>query len=234
MIQRRDVLLGALCVAGAAGAFALIPRKRVSLMSGLSLKDIVPTGFGPWSSRDVTDLVDAPVENSLESRLYNETMQRVFTNRETGRELMVLLAHGGSQTNDLQLHRPEVCYPAFGFEVVSTQRAGLKLAQGAVLPVRQLVVVAPDRRENIVYWTRLGEYLPASENEQRADRFQTVLHGYVADGLLARFSLLSEDSPAAISGLREFILAFVKATSENHRSALVGSRLAGLMDNKQG
>jgi hypothetical protein len=51
---------------------------------------------------------------------------------------------------------------------------------------------------------------------------------------LARFSLLSEDSPAAISGLREFILAFVKATSENHRSALVGSRLAGLMDNKQG
>ena len=226
-MQRRDLLLGALCAVGAVGAYGLIPRKRMSLMSNLSFKDIVPVAFGPWSSRDVTDLVDAHIENSLESRLYDETMERVYTNRESGDELMVLLAHGDSQTNDLQLHRPEVCYPAFGFEILSNKKAGLNLAQGAVLPVRQLVAASPGRKENIVYWTRLGEFLPASEAEQRADRFQTVLHGYVADGLLARFSLVSEDAASAMSTLGGFITGFIKASNAHQRGALIGTRLAG-------
>ena len=56
-------------------------------------------------------------------------LERIFISDVTGNEIMMMLAHGASQTNDLQLHRPEVCYPAFGYQLsndgpLSRRRAG--------------------------------------------------------------------------------------------------------------
>ena len=55
--------------------------------------------------------------DSLAAKLYGETVGRIYTQASTGAEIMMLLAHGDTQSNDLQLHRPEVCYPAFGFAI---------------------------------------------------------------------------------------------------------------------
>jgi EpsI family protein len=223
------MLLGAACLAGSGLAFALAPRRYVSLMQRARLEQIAPAAFSTWTSRDVTDLVAPKVEGSLESRLYNQTLERIYTDSASGAEQMVLLAHGDTQSNELQLHRPEVCYPAFGFEVSSSRRYALRLAADAQLPVRSLVADAPGRRETIVYWTRLGEFLPTSESEQRLDRVETALRGVVSDGLLARFSLVGDDAGRAAQTIEGFIVAFLGAVASAHRATFVGTSLAGAM-----
>jgi EpsI family protein len=229
MTSRRDLLIGGLCVAAGAAAYAMIPRKRLSLMSNLRLQDVAQNGFGGWVGRDVTDLVAPVDDSSLLSRLYDQTLQRIYANPGALCEVMVLLVHGNTQTNELQLHRPEVCYPAFGYEIVSSQAAALPLTGAAALPVRQLVAQGAGRREDVVYWTRLGEYLPTSVTDQRLDRLKIGFQGYVADGLLARFSAQSVESDQATPVLRAFITDFLRATAAGQRRALIGSRLATAM-----
>jgi EpsI family protein len=160
MIGRRDLLIGSACLAGAGVAYALVPRHHVSLLRGLTVEQTVPRAFGAWVSQDVSDLVAPKVEDSLAARLYGETVGRVYRGGDSGVEIMMLLAHGDTQSDDLQLHRPEICYPAFGFAISQSAVTDVALASRVTLPSRRLVADAPDRREIIIYWSRLGEYLP--------------------------------------------------------------------------
>jgi EpsI family protein len=228
-VPRRNFLIGATCVASGGAAFALTPRRRVALMPAGALEALVPKGFGTWTSRDVSDLVAPQVEGDLVSRLYDRSLERIYSDAATGTAVMMLLAHGDTQSNELQLHRPEVCYPAFGFEISATRTVMLALAPGALLPARSLVAEAPGRRENILYWTRLGEFLPTSENEQRLDRVKAALRGVVTDGLLARFSLIADDNISASTLLSAFVSAFVRSIAPEGRAAFLGTRLAVAM-----
>jgi EpsI family protein len=229
VIDRRDMLIAGACVAGSVAGMAFVPRRRVSLMQDVSLEDVTPAAFDRWTSRDVTDLVAPKIEGSLASRLYDQTLERIYQNSENGTEVMMLMAHGDTQSASLQLHRPEVCYPAFGFEISGVRKLFLQLASGASLPATGLVATAPGRRENIVYWTRLGQFLPTTEGEQRLDRIKTALGGYIADGLLVRFSIVSDDSWRALDSAGDFAAAFVRAVPPALRAALVGSHLANAM-----
>jgi EpsI family protein len=226
--SRRDFLIASACVATAGAAAALTPRRRVSLMGAAHIEAIAPIRVGSWTGRDVTDLVAPKTEDSLESRIYNQLLERVYEDG-SGAQIMVLLAHGDTQSNDLQLHRPETCYPAFGFQILSNAAGALPLAPNAPLPVREIVATMPGRQENIVYWTRLGGYLPTSEGQQRADRVKIALHGEIADGLLARFSLVSTETDLAFQLLRRFIAEFVTAVAQPQRLALVGTSLSSAM-----
>lgn len=229
MIGRRDLLIGAACVTAAGTAYALRPRRHVSLLGDRKLADILPRSFGTWISQDVGNLVAPKVEGSLADRLYNETVERIYHNEATGDEVMLLVAHGDRNTDSLQLHRPETCYPAFGFELTANAPTELVLAKGAVLPGRRLVAQALERRENIVYWSRLGEFLPIDNSEQRRDRLRTAMGGYVADGLLARFSGIGQDPALTFAMIETFIPDLLRATPKAGRGALVGSRLAASM-----
>lgn len=229
MIARRDFIVGSACLAGAGVAYAMAPRRHVSLLArGRTVEQTVPRVFGSWVSQDVSDLVAPKVEDSLASRLYGETVGRVYRD-DTGAEIMMLLAHGDTQSDDLQLHRPEICYPAFGFSISQSAVAQLALAPGVTLPCRRLVADAPDRRETIIYWSRLGEYLPLDRKQQQFDRLRTAMKGDIADGLLARFSMLGGDPSAAVVVLEKFIPALIWAVSPDHRDVLIGSRRAAAL-----
>ena len=142
---------------------------------------------------------------------------------------MMLLAYGKTQSNDLQLHRPEVCYPAFGFQLSGDGLVKLSVSDGVMIPARRLVADAPGRRESILYWSRLGEYLPTSDNEQHMDRLKAAMHGYVADGLLVRFSAVGQDAAASLAGMEAFIPAFVRAVSPGNRRVFIGTRYASAL-----
>jgi EpsI family protein len=230
MIARRDLIVGAACLGGAGVAYALQPRRHVTLLEhGRTVEGIVPRAFGSWRSQDVTDLVAPKIEDSLASQLYGETVGRIYRNMDTGEEIMTLLAHGDSQTEDLQLHRPEVCYPAFGFLLSHDVPIDVGLGHNVAIPARRLVAEAPDRRENIVYWARLGEFLPIDRREQQVDRLATAMRGDIADGLLARFSMLGADSAGAIAVIQRFIPLLVRATAPANRNVLIGSQRAAAM-----
>jgi EpsI family protein len=230
MIARRDLIIGASCLFGAGAAYVMTPRRHMSLLGHGKLDGLVPRAFGPWASRNVADLVAPKEENSLAAKLYDETIERVY-DRATGApgggdEVMMLMAHGDTQDNELQLHRPEVCYPAFGYEVSNSAPIALRIADGVTLPARRLTATLPDRKEHIIYWSRLGEYLPTDGRQQRFFRLKTAIDGYVADGVLARFSTIGDDAGRAMAVLESFIPAMLQAVPAPGRSALIGTEHA--------
>ena len=224
-MNRRDLIIGAGCVAAAGAAYALVPRKHSSLLGNRLLANIVPRSFGNWISRDESNLVAPKIEGGLAEKLYGETVGRVYVNAD-GRGVLMLLAYGDTQSDDLQLHRPEICYPAFGFGISGNEPLDIPLPSAKPLPGRRLTAIGSDRQENIVYWSRLGEFFPLNRKEQQVDRLRTALNGYVADGLLARFSVLGPDADNATKTAVQFIQDLIVATPSSARAALLGSERA--------
>ncbi len=175
------------------------------------------------------DLVAPREEGSLLARLYEDTIGRIYTEASSGTQILMFAAHGDTQSDLLQLHRPEVCYPAFGYALSQNVPAAIALPGGAILPGRKLVADAPGRRESILYWSRLGQYLPVSGGEQRLDRLKTAMNGEVADGLLARFSTAGADTVAGLASVVAFIPQLLLAVAPQHRAGLIGERLAAAM-----
>jgi EpsI family protein len=226
--SRRDLLVGALCFCGAGAAYALEPRRRVSLLGRRTLASLVPYRFGAYTSRDVSDLI-APREDSLESRLYGQTVGRIYSSSAGGPDVMMLLAYGDTQNDNLQLHRPETCYPFFGYQIIQNHPVDVALGRRVSLPGRSLVAQAPDRRETIVYWSRLGQYLPLTHNQQQADRLATAMRGEIADGVLARFSVADVDPSESVEAMEKLIPALIQAIPANSRDVLIGSDRAAAL-----
>jgi EpsI family protein len=221
MISRRDLIVGGACVAAAATAETLRPDEHVALLqSGRKLDDFIPKAFGAWRMHESEGVIAPESENSLAARLYNQTVSRVYLG-PGDTPLMLLIAYGNTQSDTLQLHRPEVCYPAFGFDVRDSRPASFPLGGGADIPGRELVAMSPGREERISYWTRIGEYLPVDNDEQRQMRFRIALSGIIPDGVLVRMSnLLPEDGPAFAFNKR-FVADFVRALPVQARPALI-------------
>lgn len=219
-MMRRDVLVGLAGIAAAGAAFGLTPRERLDLMRGKSLRDVVPARFGSWSSHASDDLVQPKTEGTLAEKLYSDTLPRVYREAGSGTEIMLLMAYGSTQSDLLQLHRPEACYPAFGYAIRKSAVAVVRHRRGAV-PVRELVAAGPARTESILYWTRIGDALPLSGLEQRADKLRMALDGIVPDGLLARFSMAGGGATDFVQ-LRAFAGALLDAVAGNRLAALTG------------
>ncbi|MGH7024041.1 MAG: exosortase C-terminal domain/associated protein EpsI [Caulobacteraceae bacterium] len=226
MIARRDMLIGAGCVLTAGAAWAMVPRRHVSLLGARDLGDIVPRAFGEWTSADTTDLVAPNEPGSLAATLYQSTIGRIYRQASTGAQLAMLIAHGDTQSDALQLHRPEICYPAFGFAIASSQALLTPVAAGVSIPSRVLVAKASGGQEVVLYWTRLGEFLPQSRREQQIDRLRTALNGEVGDGVLARFSIDTPDTAGATATMEGFAGALVRAMKSADRASLIGSARA--------
>jgi EpsI family protein len=210
----------------AAAAEVLRPRRRLSFLGTATLDSITPWRAGEWSGRPASDIAAVSPPGTLAAKLYGEIVQRSYHLEGADTDVMMLLAHGDSQTEDLQLHRPEICYPAFGFELSQDGPVAIPIENGVSLPARRLIADQPGRRENIVYWTRLGDYLPDSASKQRLDRLKTSMEGIIADGLLARFSIIGPDPSRSFVVLNEFIRALLLSVNPTRRPAFVGTSLA--------
>jgi EpsI family protein len=227
-MRRRDIVLSGLAVAAAAGAEALRPHRKLILLKGGKIDVLMPRKFGTWTAEASSGLVSPDQAGKLAKTLYSEIIQRIYHDEQSGAAVMLLAAYGDTQSDLLQLHRPETCYPAVGFALESSKPAEVLLRNGARLPGREVVAVASDRRENILYWTRIGERLPQSEGEQRTARFRNAVDGYVADGILFRCSALGDSEPS-FKVMSQFIPALLDATPAIARPALIGTRLAQQM-----
>jgi len=229
MIARRDLWLGAACVAGAAGGAALKPRREVKLLKSGKVAELVPASFGGWTSEDVGDPYAINGKGTLSAKLYNELVVRQYANQATQSAVLVLLAYGGKQSDELQLHRPEVCYPAFGYALVRNEPLSLSVGEGVALPARRLAAEQDDRRESIIYWSRMGELLPQSAAQQRAARLQIGMQGIVPDGLLCRFSMAGENAPQNWQKIAAFVVEMLGAIAPDKRNVLIGDERAKLL-----
>lgn len=227
MPDRREVIIGAM----GAGAFGvsefLRPRQTVRLFPDMELEDTVPTAFDSWREYPGGSVVAPTTPDSLADRLYSSTLSRVYYRPAVDEPpIMLLIAYGGEQSDLLQLHRPETCYPAVGFQIIGRQTGSVPLAQGASIPAVFLSASSRDRIEDIVYWTRLGEALPLTAAEQRSDRLEAAMRGTIGDGILVRASSIRITQEPRWEYLTGFLRQMMQNVAKSARPGFVGTRLA--------
>ncbi len=116
MVTRRDVLIGLGCLrAPGRGPMRCVPGAMSSSWATRSWTSSSRASLPGWSERPSNAIVAPAEENSLAARLYNQSLARLYVNA-AGEGVMLVIAYGNTQSDSLQLHRPEVCYPAFGFD----------------------------------------------------------------------------------------------------------------------
>ena len=231
MIDRRDMIFGLGCAAAAGGALWMRPDNYLRLMPAAKLEKMIPETFGPWAIDRSLGVVLPPSEGSLADRLYDEIMARAYFQPENGeaRPVMCLMTYGARQSDALQLHRPETCYPAVGFQITEYRKTALALPSGGKLPIVEISARLGERNEDLIYWTRVGEDLPQDAGEQRNKRLRASLAGNVGDGVLVRMSVVrrAEDTPG-FAELKLFASEMLGALKPATRRGLIGTRLAAV------
>jgi EpsI family protein len=162
-----------------------------------------------------------PEERALERDSYDAVLTRVYQ-APGAAPIMLLVAYGASQSGNMQLHRPEACYPAAGFELQEARRETLNLA-GREVPARVMSAVAPDRTEQVLYWTRIGSEFPLGAMAQRLAVMQENVRGRVPDGVLVRASAIDDQPDRALASLVNFLDTLLASASADARALLVGN-----------
>src|SRR4051794_38969309 len=113
--DRRKFLLGLLFCSAAGIAQWRRPYKTLDYLGRNKLDDLVPKKIGPWNFVAASGLVLPPDDPYLNS-IYSQLLTRVYSDGQNP-PIMLLLAQSGSQTGFLQIHRPETCYTAGGYQI---------------------------------------------------------------------------------------------------------------------
>ncbi|MGF1454089.1 MAG: exosortase-associated protein EpsI, B-type [Alphaproteobacteria bacterium] len=213
----------AIAMAIAAVAALLMTPRLTGSGTPLVLDDVVPESFAGWSlDKTVTPVLPraSDDEDSLTSRIYDQTVSRTYRNAD-GERLMLVIAYGRNQSDALQVHRPERCYASLGFDVSKPRRRTISVA-GETLPVIGLETRREARHEPVTYWTRVGSDVPSSGLEQQWSRLRVGLQGRIPDGVLIRISSISRQPDEAFDKHGAFIQALIGAIEPAQRSFFLG------------
>lgn len=163
---------------------------------GMLLEKVVPEAFGQWQiDSSITPLVVDPSQLELADRLYSQTVARTYVD-QNGRRVMLTIAYGKDQSDGLQVHTPEACYPVAGFQVTPSNRDWISLG-AANQPVIKLVAEKDGQKEPISYWVTVGDYVVNDGPRGRRNvRFSYGFKGKIPDGLLFRISSRGQDLQA--------------------------------------
>jgi len=223
VISRRAVIAG-LAMAGTSGVgYALVPTRRMSdERNGFHYADAIPKSFAGWTLDERAGaLVANPQAQTLLDKLYSEIVERSYVSA-AGERVMLSIAYGGDQADvSVQLHYPEICYPAQGFQVLGKQVGQVHLPGGDI-PVRRLeTVYSRVRYEPVTYWTLIGNEFSLGGWQKRWAQIKHGLQGEIVDGVLVRVSSISRDTKAAFALQDRFIGDLVNAVGPAARRRLV-------------
>jgi EpsI family protein len=219
-IDRRSLLIGAALVGGAALAFYREPTKVAVAMPDNVFRGLIPRQVANWQSRKSDELV-VPQEDDYTAKLYEnlETFVYEGTNSPT---MMLLLAYNSVQQNDVQAHRPEVCYPAGGYPIISSEELAVKY-KSKVISGRYLIAErGPSSFEHIVYWIRIGDRFPTSWAQQRLDMALANASGIIPDGTLFRASTILKNAEKNSTQISDFISQFSRSADSKLGAILSG------------
>ena len=219
--SRRDILFGGAMAATAGLAWARSPRTHLSALGSGKLEKVVPTTIGSWRYESASGII-LPPPDDLARLLYDQQLSRSYVS-DRDVPIMLVMAYGSSQGGMLQVHRPEICYPASGFRLTETATETLALRPGNLIPVRTFTATGDTRVEQVLYWTRIGDALPTGWTLQRLAIMRSNLAGYIPDGLLVRISTAVEDGPRATAALDRFARTMLAAMTPSGRRVVLGS-----------
>lgn len=219
-LDRRKVMLGLGLVAASGIAQARLPVSVVPRIKEDRFTALIPKRIGSFTFNSESGLV-LPPSDALSARLYDNLVTRTYSS-PTGQGVMLLIAYNNKQDGVLQIHRPEICYPAGGYNLTPVDPIDVPIAGSAVLPSQIFAATSESRNEVVLYWTRVGEQFPRRWIEQRWAVAEANLRGVVPDGVLVRVSTIGNDFDEATPLLSTFIRDMHRASGELTRSLLFG------------
>lgn len=219
LITRRSMVMGA-ALAGVGGvAMARQPRPEAARVGKETLERLVPTRIGDWTFRDSSGLV-LPPPDALSDALYSGIVTRTYVAPDR-MPMMLLIAYSNVQDGMLQVHRPEVCYPAGGYRLSRTVAQEMPNGIGGNIAVNTFSADGVSRTEQVLYWTRVGSAFPTSWLAQRMAVLRANISGVVPDGVLVRISTLAPDMSSAHGELTTFVEQMIRAAPTPARRLLV-------------
>jgi EpsI family protein len=212
-----------LAIAAAAGAYAWRPTRFLAdQRPKIVLEELFPKTFDGWRIDDnIPVQLVSPDQQALLNKIYNQTLSRTYIN-DAGYRIMLSVAYGGDQSDGTRAHRPEVCYPAQGFQIMSNSTATLGTAP-STLPARRLVAQQGSRIEPITYWVLVGEKVALSGVDQKFAQLSYSTRGTIPDGMLVRFSSIDSNSAQAYKVQANFINSLLAAMPATNRIRVAGA-----------
>lgn len=190
------------------------------------LETLVPKAFGSWrllpnAMQQVQ--MSQGVQTSTEQPYDRELMRTYVDDR--GQVVMLAVAWGERQRQDVKVHRPEVCYPAQGLNVMDLRPGAPLLLPGVAQPVPTVQMLAGNRGqlEAVRYWIRIGDTYGGDGLRARWYILNEGLRGRIPDGILVRVSqrLRSDaESEASQQLLAGFLAEMTAAVAAADRGVL--------------
>lgn len=221
-VQWRALLAALIMLAGAALAYLGKPGIYLADQIGKpELESLFPKQFGRWRlDARMGVVLPAPDVQAQLDAIYNQVLSRTYVNAD-GQRIMLSVAYGGDQSDGTSAHRPEVCYPAQGFEITANTKAVQSMA-GGTLPVRRLMSRLGGRNEPITYWVVVGSEVATSGIEQKLAQMRYGLRGVISDGMLVRVSSIDADMARGHALQSAFIAELAGAMPNPARSRVFG------------
>ena len=220
--NRIAITLAVLMCCASVGGFSARPAVKSSDKGmSISLETAVPKGFGDWTELPERSVqVVNPQTQELLSKLYSQILSRTYVNKN-GYRIMLSMAYGDDQRGGLQAHKPEICYPAQGFKLLSISDGALATAFGNI-EVRRLITSLGTRNEPVTYWLTIGDQVIHNSFDKRIAEIRLGLTGQIPDGLLFRISSIDEDSVNAFAMQQKFTADMMQAVAPGIRKQLSG------------
>ena len=224
-LHLKAVLALLLMLAAFAGAQAWRPTARLAdTRPKVELETMFPKAFGDWRVDDRMPVqLISPDTQAMLNKIYNQTLSRTYINTQ-GDRIMLSVAYGGDQSDATRAHRPEVCYPAQGFQINSKQDGAVNLGNQS-LRVRRLVSQLGNRIEPITYWITVGERITLSGTEQKLAQLSYSVRGVVPDGMLVRVSSIDADAGKAYRAHEAFVADMARAVPVALQAQVIGKPL---------
>ena len=220
--SRTAFLVAALMIAASVSAIVARPTAKLSdELPPISLENTIPRQFGEWREKlfEHLQVVNPQTQETLD-RIYSQVLNRIYVNAD-GYRIMLSLAYGSDQRRALQVHKPELCYPAQGFVVRKNEAQLLTLASGTI-PVRRLFAVMGARQEPVTYWFTVGDTTVLGSTQKRLVDLRYGLTGRIPDGVLFRVSSIDGDETRAYRMQDQFVGQLLETLPAAERKRLSG------------
>ncbi|WP_255610346.1 exosortase-associated protein EpsI, B-type [Rhodoferax lithotrophicus] len=205
---------------------SVILRPTISLADErppIDLAVMVPTTFSEWHEEvNLTAQVVNPQQKIVIDKIYSQTLSRTYVNKQ-GDRVMLSIAYGKNQSDSLSLHKPEVCYPAQGFQLLHKEIITLKL-MGISVNATRIETNLGNRFEPVTYWTIVGDQVVTSSINKKISELRYSIQGRVPDGMLFRISSIDRNSTSAYALQERFAKEIASVIDLKNRARFIGNK----------
>ena len=221
-LSLRHLLIGLSMIASAALAAHFTPTKTIEADSAPDFHKVVPKQFGDWKQDTaIVPVLPTPSEQTLINTIYSQFVSRTYVNGK-GQRMMVVIAFGNNQNNELKVHRQEVCYAAQGYKIEHLTHRKLDVG-GARIPLTEMFAVNGSRHEAVTYWLTIGNHVVLSRLGRLLTEIKYSATGQIPSGMLVRISSLGPYRAADSQAHIQFADELLRGIAPRDRHWFVGA-----------